>query len=117
MLFLAKVIVTTGNGGGGFEWPSILVRVGERSKLDVLVSWGNDLLWLCFGSVHASVAESVLTRRCAVTREPQRELGPLLGGGQAARANMETGRSFPNLPHPARTFQSRSSTEVILFPF
>lgn len=31
MLFLAKVIVTTGNGGGGgSELPSILVRVGER---------------------------------------------------------------------------------------
>lgn len=73
--------------------------------------WGNDLLWLFFGSVRASVAESVLTRRCAVT--------PRTAAGARAAPWRRPGRlcqhgDRPFLPEPATpcsylpvTFQHR----------
>lgn len=69
--------------------------------------WGNDLLWLRFGSVRASVAESVLTRRCAVTPRTA-------AGARAAPWRHGEHGDRPFLPEPATpcsylpvTFQPR----------
>lgn len=71
MFFLAKLIIMMiGNDEGCSELVWIGVYPGEHGKM-FPVSWGNDLLWLCFSSVHASALEFILPKGAVTPGAPE----------------------------------------------